>query len=343
MTESSWVSLVEHVIWPVALLVMVLVLRRQIGDFLSAIGGRITQVSVMSVTIDLAVATETVPPWQGIGGEDVRGLVVAQQVNDSYFNTLRQSLQVPGKADFFVVDLKSDGREEWLTSRLYLFTYVLSRMKGVRSIVFTATRGDVARSFLGIAGTEELLRTLAAAEPWLHVARLQVEANRPSVPPIPGTPPLPPPPAALPGGPPNVAISMDMEEWWRGMRANPPQPDPLFISQQFLTLVQRVQLGGPPDPEGDWLQLPDASGPSRTWEHATWIKASDLTDGMLRDAVQTDGYVLEDRSWSAAERVRVVARTQSDFVALLGPNRRFERLVDRRSLLEEIGKATVKP
>ena len=245
MTESSWVSLVEHVIWPVALLVMVLVLRRQIGDFLSAIGGRITQVSVMSVTIDLAVATETVPPWQGIGGEDVRGLVVAQQVNDSYFNTLRQSLQVPGKADFFVVDLKSDGREEWLTSRLYLFTYVLSRMKGVRSIVFTATRGDVARSFLGIAGTEELLRTLAAAEPWLHVARLQVEANRPSVPPIPGTPPLPPPPAALPAGPPNVAISMDMEEWWRGMRANPPQPDPLFISQQFLTLVQRVQLGGP--------------------------------------------------------------------------------------------------
>ena len=72
-------------------------------------------------------------------------------------------------------------------------------------------------------------------------------------------------------------------------------------------------------------------------------QASDLTDGMLRDAVQTDGYVLEDRSWSAAERVRVVARTQSDFVALLGPNRRFERLVDRRSLLEEIGKATVKP
>ena len=189
MTESSWVSLVEHAIWPVTLLVIVVVLRRQIGDFLSAIGGRITQVSVMSVTIDLAVATEAVPPWQGIGGEDVRGLVVAQQVNDSYFNTLRQSLQVPGTADFFVVDLKSDGRKEWLTSRLYLFTYVLSRMKGVRAIVFTATRGDVARSFLGIAGTEELLRMLAAAEPWLQVARLQVEADRPGVPPIQVIPP----------------------------------------------------------------------------------------------------------------------------------------------------------
>ena len=80
MTEISWVSLVGHLIWPVTVLVLVLVLRRQIGDFLSDIGGRIKQVSVMSVTIELAVATETVPSWRGMGGEDVRGLVAAQQV-----------------------------------------------------------------------------------------------------------------------------------------------------------------------------------------------------------------------------------------------------------------------
>ena len=224
---------IEHVIWPVTLLVVVLVLRRQIGDFLSAIGGRITQVSVMSVTIDLALATETVPPWQGIGGEDVRGLVVAQQVNVSYFDTLRQSLRIPGTADFFVVDLKSDGRKEWLTSRLYLFTYVLSRMKDVRSIVFTATRGDVARSFLGVAGTDELLRALADAEPWLRLARRQVEAKQLGVLPPQGIPPQPPLPAALPAVQPNVIIPMDIEEWWHSMRANP-LTDPLSISQQFL-------------------------------------------------------------------------------------------------------------
>jgi hypothetical protein len=342
MTESSWVSLVGHIIWPVTLLVVVLVLRRQIGDFLSAIGGRITQVSVMSVTIDLALATETVPPWQGIGGEDVRGLVVAQQVNDSYFDTLRQSLRIPGTADFFVVDLKSDGRKEWLTSRLYLFTYVLSRMKDVRSIVFTATRGDVARSFLGVAGTEELLRALADAEPWLRLARRQVEAKQLGVLPPQGIPPQPPLPAALPAVQPNVIIPMDIEEWWHSMRANP-LADPLSISQQFLTCVQWVQPLGSPDPEDDWLQLPGPPGQGKTWEHATWITASDLTDGMLRDAVRTDGYVLDDRSWSAVERVRTVAQTQGDFVALLGPGRRFERLVDRRSLLEELGKAAIKP
>ena len=74
VTEASWVSLVEHVIWPVTVLVLVLALRRQIGEFLSTVGGRIKQVSVMSVTIELAVATEMVPSWRGTGGEDVRGL-----------------------------------------------------------------------------------------------------------------------------------------------------------------------------------------------------------------------------------------------------------------------------
>ena len=56
--------------------------------------------------------------------------------------------------------------------------------------------------------------------------------------------------------------------------------------------------------------------------------------------VQPDGYVLDDRSWSAEERVRSIARARGDFVALLGPGRRFEHLVDRRSLLEALGTAT---
>jgi hypothetical protein len=50
-----------------------------------------------------------------------------------------------------VVDVKSEGRQEWLTSRLYLFTYLLGRLKGVRAVVFVATRGDTSRYFLGVA------------------------------------------------------------------------------------------------------------------------------------------------------------------------------------------------
>jgi hypothetical protein len=334
MTQASWVGLVEHAFWPVAVIVLAVVLRRQIGDFLSAVGGRITRVSVMSVTIELAMATETVPPWQGFGGDDVRGLVAAQMVNDSYFGTLRQSLRVPGTADFFVVDLKSDGRNEWLTSRLYLFTYVLSRMKGVRCIVFTATRGDIGRSFLGVAGAEELLRTLATAEPFLRQARLQVEADQVGI--VPAPPYAAQQPAAPVTPPADTFVPLGIDEWWQSGEA-----DPLHIAEQFLEHIQWVQPPGAPDPEAGWLQLPSIPGPDKTWEHATWITASDLTDGTIRDVVQPGGYVLDDRSWSAEERVRSVAQAQGDFVALLGPGRRFEHLVDRRSLLEALGTATV--
>ena len=127
------------------------------------------------------------------------------------------------------------------------------------------------------------------------------------------------------------------------MRANPLQANPLYISQQFLTRVQWIQPAGFPDPQADWLQLPDTPGQPKTWEHASWITPSYLTDGILRDAVQPSSYVLDDRSWSADQRVGAVAQTQGDFVALLGPSRRFERLIDRRSLLEELGKSTFKP
>ena len=336
MTESSWVSLVESLIWPITVLVLVLALRRQIGDFLSAVGGRITHVSVMSVEIGLAVATETVPAWRGYGGEDLRGLVAAQQVNDSYFYTLRQSLQVPGTADFFVVDLRSGDRKEWLTSRLYIFTYVLSRMKGVRCVVFIATRGDIGRSFLGVAGSEELLHALAGAQPWLRLAQLQAESGQVGKLPDPAESSLPSA-GTLPA---NALIAGDVNGWWQNQRANPLAADPLSVARRFLELVQWVQPTGSSDPQGGWLQLPDVPGRDKTWEHASWINASDLIDGALRDAVQPDSYVLDDRSWSADKRVQAVAQARGDFVALLTPSHRFERLVDRRSLLEALGTAT---
>ncbi|MGW3151852.1 hypothetical protein ACWDG1_46150 [Streptomyces sp. NPDC001177] len=343
MTEASWVSLVGHVMWPLVVLVLVLTLRRQIGGFLSAVGGRITQVSVMSVTIEFAVETETTPPWRGAGGEDVRGLVAAQNVNDSYFDTLRQSLEVPGHADYFIVDLKSDDRKEWLTSRLYLFTYLLSRMKGVRSVVFVATRGDVARYFLGVAESEELLRALAATQPWLRAAQLQAEADQVGPLPDPAEYSQPAPPNILVATPPNVSVSGDIDEWWQRTRVNshPLYTDPLYIPRRFVELVQWAQPTGAADPEAGWLRLPDTPGRDGTWEHATWIAASDLLDGSLSDVVHAGDYVLDDRSWSAEERVRAVAQARGDAVALLDPDRRFDRLVDRRSLLEAVGRSAV--
>src|SRR5215472_17278779 len=75
--------------------------------------------------------------------------------------------------------------------------------------------------------------------------------------------------------------------------------------------------------------------------HRAHLTRKSAGSSFLLFPVQTDGYVLDDRSWSPEQRVRFVAQARGDFVALLGPGRRFEHLVDRRALLEALGTATV--
>jgi hypothetical protein len=340
VTSSEWVSLVGQVVWPVTVLALGLALRRQIGDFLTAIAGRITRVSVLSISLDLAVATEASPHWQSRGGgADVRGLVVAQDVTDSYFDSLRKSLVVPGSADFIVVDLKSDGGHEWLTSRLYLFTYLLGRLKGVRAVVFVATRGDTNRSFLGVAHAEDLLRVLVQQDPRLRLARLQAEAER--VGRLESDGPLAQEPDRLAPGT-DVVVPEDVDRWWSEVAAGINSVDPLLVAQRFLTRMQWE----PPPPMADdvpagWLALPSAPGRNDTWEHASWIRAPDLTDGFLGPIVRPDDCIVDDRGWSSADRMRAVAAATGDFVALLSASRRFERLVDRPALLVTLGEKSV--
>lgn len=95
----------------------------------------------------------------------MRRLVIAKDVNDSYFDSLRHSLLAPGSADFMVVDLKNDGRQERTTSRLSLFAYLLSRPKRVKAAVFVATRGDTGRTCLGIVPVAELVQVLGFLAP----------------------------------------------------------------------------------------------------------------------------------------------------------------------------------
>jgi hypothetical protein len=95
-----------------------------------------------------------------------------------------------------------------------------------------------------------------------------------------------------------------------------------------------VQQKQTPSPSTDgWLQLPNRD----TWEHASWLKSPHLADRPLREVVEREWCVVDNRSWTADERVAAVIATPGDFVALLRPSRRFDRLIDRRSLAAAVG------
>jgi len=252
--------------------------------------------------------------------------------------TLRESLSSVDSADFFVVDLKSEKSKEWLTSRLYLFTYLLGRLKGVRAVVFVATRGDTNKVFLGVAHADDLLRVLAENSPRFRVARLQAVAEAAGR----LTPDSTNPATPTPVNPKVDPRAPDEDEWWRMQAAS---WTALALPERFLTRLQWTSPSPIPDPPPPgWLRLPknpdEPDGPE-TWEHASWVRATDLSNGFIAPIFRPEDCLVDDRSWSSSDRVREVARARGDFVALLSPGHRFERLIDRRALLESLGKVSV--
>ncbi|NUU19593.1 hypothetical protein HP550_20300 [Cellulomonas humilata] len=335
----AWLRFAEAALWPLVVLVLCIVLRGPIGRFLGSLGGRVSKLSVLAVSVELAVTEPVNLPWQGYAGDDIRGLVVADQVNNSYFSTLQQALGRGDDADYLVVDLRRSD-EEWLTSRLYLFGHLLSKLKGVRAVVFVATRDEVGRVFLACAQVDQVLRALGRAQPWLSRARLDLEdvlidRRHPSPPRAAGVDPQPFDPGS------KQPEAADADERWEATKAGTGGRDSLYLAQQFLLSLQRTIPEGTEPPEG-WLQLPRQPGRPPIIEHATWLRIEDLTDGLLRDVVEPDAYVIDDPTWSAEERVRAVATREGQFVALLSPSRRFLRLVDREALLVALGEAAAR-
>jgi len=122
-------SFLTHWAWPLAAVVIAIVLRRQIAELARGLGARISKVSIMSVKIELAAAREAPSPWTLYPGADVRGLTDSGDLI-SGADTLLSALAEPDPVDFMIVDL---GRgKEWLTTRLFLFATLMELTRKVR-------------------------------------------------------------------------------------------------------------------------------------------------------------------------------------------------------------------
>ena len=108
MDGDSWaVDLVQALAIPVTIVIVVVVLRKPIAKFLGDLGGRVSKLSVGSISVELAEATEIRPAWSlEMNGQrfDVRQLSPAD-IFDSYADSLLRQLAEPGTLDYVVVDL----------------------------------------------------------------------------------------------------------------------------------------------------------------------------------------------------------------------------------------------
>jgi hypothetical protein len=239
--------------------------------------------------------------------------------------SLFTELSSAGASDYIVADL---GRgDQWLSSRLYVFVVVLQRMRGLRSVVFTTTKGDETGVFVGMADPADVRWALATACPWLESAFARAYAQ---IAPAANSPPTP------------FIVSGDgaLEPWTANnlVRAFLTElqypPAPSAVPPAAAPPLPPI-LPGPPE----WIELPGTPGQPPTWEHATWLSVGFLEQilgpsGLVRDFAFTDSPDVP-----VEERARAIARRPGETVALITATGRFAGLVDRRAMLEALARA----
>lgn len=303
------VDLVHGLAWPVVVLLALTAFARPLGAFLTTVGSRITRLTVFDIGIEVAELREFQPAWVSMDMDFRR--VSPPYIFDSYSHTLFTQLAETTAADFVVVDLAKGS--QWLTSRLFLFAIMLQRFRKVRAFVFLETRGEIPGVYLGAAFTDQVRWALAQQYPWLEAAYARAYADV-----------LLPPGNQWPGSDlgftPTGAMDRD--------RAR-------HIAEKFLSNIQSP-TPPPPDEKRQWDSL---GNPPTVWERAEWITGN-LLRGLMKDDLQ-EGHTTLSVLQTPEEQIPLIAEHDSQLVGITRSDGRFQSLVDRTALLEEVAVRTV--
>lgn len=176
VVSSPWVELVKALAWPVAALVLLILYRRPLGDFLSGVSSRISKFSAFGATVEIATFSTarvlTAPILDELKSNE------GALATDSSGTLLRSLLEGP-HADFVIVNV-GEGRE-WFNTRLYILCALLQRTRPVRRIVFLE---GVDGQFLGTCRPSELFEAMDAYYGYLRIAYEAAHATNYDVPPL---------------------------------------------------------------------------------------------------------------------------------------------------------------
>lgn len=293
------VELAKALAWPVVALAIAAGLKRPISDFVRAIGGRINKLSVFNVEVELSAAKEA--PAKPLLDE-IRTATNAALISDSTQQML-QHAQLTEPADFAVVELGS--ADQWLTSRLFITTVMMERMRGVKVIVFLERGDSTERRFVAVANARQLRWGLARQFPWLEAALIKAESGLYSLDP-----------------PKMVTVSKTVSD--NGAF------EPQLARQLVSTFLQSLQLPTPVAPPSaplpGWVQL------SGYQEKATWVSRSSLSSVLPASAFEACAKAFADQP--RARRSRALLRCRAPYVALVDDDKQYVGMVDRSAYLE---------
>jgi len=329
-TTLDIAALAQTIVWPIAIAALAIAYRASILDLTRTLAGRVKSVSLAGIDIALSEATQIPVPTAG-GLVDLRHAGRSFDVNDSTLATFYEQVRDPSQMDYAVVDLAQG--HAWLSSRLYIMAVILRRMRSVKTIVFVETAGDIRRRFLGTCDCEQVRWQLASRYPWLEAAHAFAEARTwlGAFPASEADPFGAHVQTSLPWG---LHIAND-DGRLVGQGDNPgPAAD---LLRKFL---DGIQAKGAPA-STSWEGLPSAAPADPVCEHAVWL-TGEVTEDVFTGVLQTSSVPLRDlRGKPASEKTRLIVDQPDRWVAIVRDGGVFDRLIDRRLVLEEVARQAV--
>lgn len=328
-TETLQITLdiaatVSAILWPIAVVILLYLLREKIPALLKELAGRVTKLDIGGVTLEFAKAKAFEPVFSGATADiDLRKGATPMQVADSTGGTFISQLRDSTDAEYAIVNL--GGGDQWLTSRLYIMAVLFARMKSLRAFVFLS-QSDSGKRYLGWADPNKIRWAMAREYPWLESAYAAAYAN-----------------VAAGQNTMTVVTSLTGRLGFQ-YDLNDPEPS-IQLLRSFLQQIQWPQEPGqpmlvPPPPlippladAPDWVFI---NKDKEIREHATWVTTALIEDilGNELNFSHVGHEVLQSKSRS--EQIRLVLAQTGRYVAVTQEELRFMYLIDRALLLERV-------
>jgi hypothetical protein len=200
-------------------------------------------------------------------------------------------------AEYAVINLGQG--DQWLASRLLIFTVVMQQLRQVQCIVVIAAAGtDTRERLIGLVSADDVRRQLTWQYPWLDVALFRAWENVSTA------------NAATSAGATRVArLSPDLAE------------------QLYTEYVSLLRAGVPGTDAAEWRELQIGD-----WEHSRLLTGDTLVTVL---GGSLDKRVVQ-RSRSRSRQLAEVLSIEAQYVAVVDGDHRFVSLIDRQALLEEL-------
>lgn len=308
---------INAILWPIVLLIVLLAFRKTVPGLVEGLAKRVTKLELPGISFELAEAKSFTPEWSATPNMlDLRNSAVAMEVTDSYVQTFAKELAAEGSADYAEVSLGSGNA--WLTSRLYIMAIVFAQVKGVEVFVFLKDP-SVRKRYIGWAESDKIRWALARRYPYLEKAYVDAYSKMMSKQ--------------------NIAIVSNTGRLeYQHSPSNAGAS--LELIQLFVEQVQTTVTPLPTDAE-DWIKIDSAqpSDPSQpTYEHAHWMSANLIEEILEGDLHISTIPSRELKVAATTEKLRALLSVSTQFFAVISEDRRFEHLLERDLLLEQVAR-----